>query len=110
MFNRRKKEIQRRITLAREAIMNGLSNTQIVLFATHHIEEVESDYWVKHCGTQQPTVKQVLGILECKKHWGGDDESDLTCFDFTLPEDATNYVIAVRFKESGEIDWITMES
>ena len=31
-------------------------------------------------------------------------------FDFTLPDDVTNYVVSVHFDETGEIDDIDMES
>lgn len=31
-------------------------------------------------------------------------------FDFTLPDDITNYVICVRFDEEGQIEEITVES
>jgi hypothetical protein len=47
-------------------------------------------------------------LLVLRSHWGGDDE--IEHFDFTLPEDATQYVIAVEFDESGNISNIVMES
>jgi hypothetical protein len=43
-----------------------------------------------------------------QSHWGGDDE--LKTFDFTLPDDATNYLISVRFDEDGDVSGISMES
>lgn len=110
MSNQREIENQRRQKVARDAIINGADHPCINEFATHHIEEVETSYWLKHCGTSKPTVEQVLAILVLRDHWGGDDEDDRTCYDFTLPDDATNYVIAVRFTDAGEINYISMES
>jgi hypothetical protein len=41
-------------------------------------------------------------------HLGG--EEDIEYFDFTLPDEVTDYVISVHFDSSGSIDGITMES
>lgn len=78
------------------------------LFVEHHLDEIESEYWQKHLGTPKPEPINVLGILELRDHWGGDDE--IETFDFTLPEDVTDYVISVRFDESGQVEEISMES
>lgn len=40
--------------------------------------------------------------------WGGDN--DLDTFDFTLPDDVTQYVISVSFDETGAVEGISMES
>ena len=55
-----------------------------------------------------PEPTRVLDILQLRDHWGGDDE--LETFDFTLPDEATQYVISVRFDDAGEIEEISMES
>ena len=39
-----------------------------------------------------------------------DSEEGIEFFDFTLPDEATNYVITVSFTEQGQIDTIAMES
>lgn len=83
------------------------------LFVSHHLEEVEASFWDKHCGTASPDPVSVLDILVLRSHWGEDDEDDdegIDTFDFTLPDEATNYVISVRFDEAGEVEGITMES
>jgi hypothetical protein len=49
-------------------------------------------------------------MLELRSHWGAEAEDGLDTFDFTLPDDVTNYVIAVRFNEDGEVHDISMES
>jgi len=74
-------------------------------FVNHHLKELEAEYWVKHLGSAKPTPKSVFGILELRSHWDED-----CVFDFTLPEEVTNYVISVRFNENGEVEEISMES
>ncbi|MFT6909933.1 MAG: hypothetical protein ACJAS1_006660 [Oleiphilaceae bacterium] len=75
------------------------------MFVSHHIEEIESEYWLKHLGTPTPKPADVLNILQLKSHWDDD-----CVFDFTLPEDVTDYVVSVRFGENGEVEEISMES
>ena len=78
------------------------------LFVSHHLKELDSTYWKKHLSTETPEPRRVLELLELHSHWGGDDEIDT--FDFTLPEEVTNYVISVSYDDSGDVSEITMES
>ena len=80
------------------------------LFVTHHLEEIEKDYWQKHLGTTQPEPIKILDILVLRSHWGDEDDEGIDTFNFTLPDDATNYVISVRFDEDGQVEEIAMES
>jgi hypothetical protein len=80
----------------------------VTLFVEHHLEEIEGEYWQKHLGTAKPEPIKVLDILVLQSHWGGDDE--IETFDFTLPENITDYVISVRFDGSGKVEDISMES
>ncbi len=75
------------------------------LFVSHHLEEIEPTYWLKHTGQSKPSPEKVLNLLVLEGIW----DEDLA-FDFTLPEETTNYIICVRFDESNEIIEITMES
>lgn len=77
------------------------------LFIEHHLSEIEGDYWQKHLGNPKPDPIKVLDILVLRSHWGGED--DIETFDFTLPENVTDYVISVRFDESGQVEDISME-
>lgn len=77
----------------------------VTMFADHHIDELEPEYWLKHLGTNKPDPRKVLDLLVLREHWDED-----RVFDFTLPEDVTNYVISVQFDEDGEVEDITMES
>jgi hypothetical protein len=105
-------EIKRREAAARAAIKRvfGTSDDDFgpTLFVSHHLEELDSAYWKKHLSTVKPNPHVVLDLLELKSHWGGENELDT--FDFTLPDEVTNYVISVRFDDDGEISKITMES
>jgi hypothetical protein len=106
------KEIKRREAAARAAIKKAFGTAEdefgATLFVSHHLEELDSGYWKKHLSTETPEPRRVLELLVLHSHWGGDDEIDT--FDFTLPEEVTNYVISVAFGESGGVSEITMES
>lgn len=80
------------------------------LFAAHHLEELDAEYWQTHIGTATPAAEQVLDILVLKSHWGGENEDEIDVFDFTLPGDVTDYLISVRFDETGAVGDIAMES
>jgi len=104
-----KEEVKKREQVAIKSIKAAYGSEEdeygATLFVSHHLEEIESEYWLRHLGKSKPEPKDVLGILQLESHW--DDDS---VFDFTLPEDATNYVVSVRFGEEGEVEEISMES
>lgn len=106
------KEIEKRekaaIAVIRSAFDSEDDESGATLFVEHHLEEIEGEYWQKHLGTAKPEPVSVLDILVLRSHWGGDDE--IETFDFTLPENVTDYVISVRFDESGQVEDISMES
>jgi hypothetical protein len=105
-------EIEKREKTAIAAIRSAFGTEDdesgATLFVEHHLEEIEGEYWQKHLGTAKPEPISVLGILVLRSHWGGDDE--IETFDFTLPENVTDYVISVRFDETGQVEDISMES
>jgi len=109
-----KDEASRRATTACAAIKQSLGTDEdesgADLFVSHHLAELEGEYWQKHLGTSRPEPIRVLDILELRSHWGDDDDNGLDVFDFTLPDDVTDYVISVRFDETGEVEDISMES
>ena len=109
-----KDEALRREIAARAAIKQsfgtGEDESGADLFTSHHLVELESEYWQKHLGTSRPEPIRILDILELRSHWGDDDDNGLDVFDFTLPDDVTDYVISVRFDETGEVEEISMES
>ena len=105
-------EITRREAIARDAIKSALATpgeeSSVTLFVSHHLEELSPDYWREHLGTATPEPPKVLDLLVLQSHWGG--EAEIDTFDFTLPEEVTNYLISVRFGEDGEVSEIDMES
>jgi len=105
-------EIEKRERAAIAAIRSAFGaegdESSAAQFVEHHLEEIESEYWQKHLGTAKPEPFRVVDILVLQSHWGGDDE--IETFDFTLPEYVTDYVISVRFDESGQVEDISMES
>jgi len=109
-----KDEALRREITARAAIKQSFGTGEdelgAHLFASHHLEELEGEYWQKHLGTSRPEPIRILDILELRSHWGDEDDNGLDVFDFTLPDDVTDYVISVRFDETGGVEEISMES
>jgi hypothetical protein len=105
-------EIQKREVAARAAIKRAFNpadeESEVALFVSHHLKELDSAYWQKHFSTAKPDSQSILDSLVLQSHWGGDDE--LKTFDFTLPDDATNYLISVSFDEDGDVSGISMES
>jgi hypothetical protein len=105
-------EIKKREAAARSAIKKAFGTTSddtgATLFVSHHLEELDPAYWKKHLSTETPEPRLVLDLLELRSHWGGDD--DIDTFDFTLPEQVTDYVISVSFDEAGRVSEISMES
>jgi hypothetical protein len=104
-------EIQRRTRLAIDAIRQAFGadddESGATLFVMHHLEELPASYWQQHLRTGTPEPAAVLELLELKSNWGDDD---LENFDFSLPGDATNYVVSVHFDGDGNVDGISMES
>lgn len=107
-------EVLRRETAARAAIRQSFGTAEgesgAGLFASHHLDELDGDYWLKHLGTRNPEPVRILDILKLRSHWGHEDDDGMEVFDFTLPDDVTDYVISVRFDQTGEVEEISMES
>jgi len=107
-------EIERREKLAISKIKSVFGTEEdedgATAFVSHHLEEIENNYWKKHLGSTQPEPRQVLDILVLRSHWGDEDDDGIDTFDFTLPENVTDYVICARFNEGGQVEEITMES
>jgi Protein of unknown function (DUF2004) len=77
------------------------------LFVEHHLEELPQSYWQQHLGLGNPEPVSIIGLLQLRSSWG---EEDIEYFDFTLPDEVTDYVISVHFDSSGKIGGISMES
>jgi hypothetical protein len=77
------------------------------LFVEHHLEELPSSYWQQHLGSGTPKPATILGLLQLRSSWG---EGNIEHFDFSLPDEVTDYVVSVHFDSAGTIDGISMES
>ncbi len=84
------------------------------LFVSHHLQELDASYWLKHTGTSTPDAQQVLRLLEvsfdAEEEDLDEEEEPLDTLDFTLPDGVTNYVICVEFDDSGNIARVALES
>lgn len=78
------------------------------LFVSHHLEEVESSYWEERFNNPKPEAMQILDSLVLQNDF--EDEDDIDSLDFTLPGEATNYLICVSFDQDGGVEEISMES
>jgi len=76
----------------------------IDLFVSHHLEEFSDTEWQTLLGKVKPSSSDVIEALVFKEC------SDSNVYDFTLPNDVTDYVVSVSFNDGGDIDSISMES
>lgn len=80
------------------------------LFVSHHLVEVEGAYWQRTVGVARPTPNQVLNALVLIRSWSSHEGGNIDVFDFGLPNNASNYVLAVRFEDDGDVASVSMES
>lgn len=101
--------IEEREDIALKAIQTAFDAkedaSEVSLFINHHLKELDQAYWLKHLGTETPEPEALLSILILKNTWDDD-----CVFDFTLPDNVTNYVISVRLDDDDKIESISMES
>jgi hypothetical protein len=107
-------EVARRTAAALAAIKGATGTDEVALFISHHLQEIDESYWQAHVGTPRPSAQPVLDLLELRSHWGEADDDGIDTFDFTLPDDTTQHVIAVSFDEkrghSGHLNGKLIES
>lgn len=100
---------ENREKIAFNAIKSSLNTEQgedsIDLFISHHLEELNEEIWVSVTGKAKPTAQEVLEIMVLKECW-----DDGLAYDFTLPNEVTNYVVSVTFDADGNVEDISMES
>lgn len=110
----RDEEIQKRQAAALSAIKAAFGTEDDeeggTLFVFLHLEELDGGYWERHLDDPSPDPIRVLDLLVLRRHWGYVEDDGIDIFDFTLPDDITDYVISVAFDDDGEVDSILMES
>lgn len=77
------------------------------LFVEHHLDDLPQRYWQQHLGSSTPEPAAIIDLPQLRESWG---EGRIEYFDFTLPDEVTDYVISVHFDNEGAIDGISMES
>jgi hypothetical protein len=80
------------------------------LFVSHHLNEIEPGYWLKIVGIERPNPQQVLDALVLVDTWASGGDETVDTLDFGLPEDASNYLLSVRFGDDGQVQDVSMES
>lgn len=99
---------------AREAIKSLYGKPQgkygPTLFVSHHLEEIEPEYWLRTVGVPQPSPEQVLEALVFMDAWTSGSGDTVNTFDFRLPGNVTNYLLSVRFLDDGHVQYVSMES
>ena len=107
-------DVAARETTARAGLLARLGTREaergVTLFVTHHLDELPESYWREHVGVTRPEPRQILDALVLRDAWASDDDDVIDTYDFTLPNDVTDYVLGVRIGPEGLIDSVTMES
>ncbi|HRE44670.1 MAG TPA: DUF2004 domain-containing protein [Terricaulis sp.] len=80
------------------------------LFVSHHLNEIEPEYWLRTVGVQEPSAEQVLNALVLVDAWASGGSETLNVFDFGLPGMASDYLLSVRFQDDGLVQTVSMES
>jgi hypothetical protein len=84
------------------------------IYLSHHAEELGEKDLLRIFGTADPDdldVNHLLEALQLKRiglYPGSDDH--VAVFDYTIDEEATDYILAVEFNAEGEVYGITMDS
>lgn len=102
-----------KVLTARTEIQSIFGTTRgedsVTLFVSHHMDELSSEEWQNCLGMAEPEAKDILSSLVLKSAWSSEDDGTIDTYDFTLPKEMTQYVIAVRFDGDAIVD-IDMES
>ncbi len=83
-------------------------------YLSHHAEELSEKELVKIFGVEDPddlTIDHLIDALQLKRIGLYPGADDLTAvFDYTIDEEATDYILAVEFDRDGEVFGISMDS
>lgn len=108
-----KSEIERNIVIALEKIKAVFDTPEgeesTTLFVSHHLNEIEPAQWQAAVGNKNPNPDQILASLIPIDQWSSNDDEIIDTFDFSLPNDLTNYLLTVRVVDGTASD-VAMES
>jgi len=86
----------------------------IAAYLSHHAEELSEKQLLKIFGvadTDELTIEHLLDALQLKRIGLYPGSDDLTAvFDYTIDEEATDYMLAMEFDRDGEVFGISMDS
>jgi len=86
----------------------------VATYLSHHAEELGDKDLLKIFGVEDPdelTIEHLLDALQLKRIGLYPGSDDLTAvFDYTIDEEATDYILAMEFDRDGEIFDISMDS
>jgi hypothetical protein len=83
-------------------------------YLSHHAEELGEKELLRIFGTADPddlTIEHLLDALQLKRiglYPGSDDLAAV--FDYTIDDEATDYILAMEFDRDGEVYGISMDS
>jgi len=102
-----------KIAIAYQAILSRFGKPEgemnVDLFVSHHKEEVDAEEWKSCLGDNNPSDQAILACLVFKDCWDSKEDGVPDTYDFTLPDDLTQYVLSVRF-DGEEVESVDMES
>lgn len=96
------------IVAARQCLADDPGESGL-LYAEHHIAEIEPKAWESVHGLDHtPTVAELLALLQPVALWG--DPTECLHLDFSIGEDLTQYVLSFEVRPDGTLGDIDMES
>lgn len=89
----------------------GEESEAALFYLQHHQEELSDDDILKIFGSTDITKEIFLkNIAVSRIGFYPEDEESFTVVDLKLPDQYTNYIMAVTFDAEGELSFISMES
>ncbi|MDX2463374.1 MAG: DUF2004 domain-containing protein [Porticoccus sp.] len=89
----------------------GEESETALFYLQHHKEELSNDELIKIFGTTEITKNIFFkNIAVNRVGLYPEDEESYSVIDIKLPDEYTNYIMAVTFDEDGELSYISMDS
>jgi len=79
------------------------------LFVSLHLEELDEQVLRSMLGGEIPTSQNLLDALVFVGAWSSKDDGAVDVYDFSLPDDVSQYLLSVRFEGDVPIS-VAMES
>ena len=93
---------------------NDEDGDTVKFYLEHHLEELEKEELSKIINVEDDTTeqeKQLLAKLNIVRvGLYPDSEDTFAIFDYSIGEEITNYLVVINTNETGELDYMSMES